>query len=139
MVFNVRSFWLFQFKSNPLYLIDSYNVTYTADNMNSWNSSAANITIGNTTYFIPEDGRVNLTFSIAGNGGISTADQPCFFLDVTGDHMVEYGEYFLSNNTATTSCPSDTTNRPVFCNANTFTYLCDLTKVAEPTASTRSR
>ena len=119
---------------SPSGVISFYQVSYAAST-NSWSYPiGGNSTQGGVLYTLPVDGRENQAVSVLGNGEFSTADQPCFHIDLQGNYYTEYGQYFLSNYSGTPTCASDPSNPLPFCEDGVFSYICRAWKVAEAPA-----
>jgi hypothetical protein len=118
-------------------IIDAnYTITYSADKI-SFTLFPATITLGGTTYVLPEESQSNNPWSPSSQSGFvqttyTSGDESCYFVNVDGNTMTEFGEYTVSDYSPLDQCPTRT--QSISC-GTTFTYECTLTRQNSAAAS----
>jgi hypothetical protein len=96
----------------------------------SWNTSATTQVIDGETYNWPPMSEVNIAWTLIGNGFLNVthvAGPACYHIVIEGDKMVEKGQFYTAD---FSSAPCVDPSKPLYCNAETLNYRCELVKSA---------
>ncbi len=110
----------------------NYTITYTSDKV-SFKVYETSITVNGVTYTLAEESQSDNPWTPSSQSGFiqttyaSNVDA-CYFVNVDGDTMTEFGEYNVADYSPLEQCP--TVTQSISC-GTTFTYECTMTRQGE--------
>lgn len=113
-------------------MTDTYSISYGAQ-VNWNNLASANITISTDVYVVAAGQGNPANYNVTAPGFVNSTEGTCYSVDITGNVMIEYGEYVTATNGYVGACPTVNASLPIDC-GTTYFYKCTMTQVAAPSA-----